>query len=77
MPALFALLHHLAALTLVSALAVEFVLIRDEITTQRAQNPDGRRDIRRFGRSVPGGRTSARLLLRERRRILERFISLR
>ena len=37
MPALFAFLHHLAAFTLVSALAVEFILVRDEITMQRAR----------------------------------------
>src|SRR5262249_11572767 len=32
MSTLFAFLHHLAAFTLVSALAVEFVLIRQELT---------------------------------------------
>jgi len=32
LPALFAFLHHVAAFTLVAALAVEFVLIREEIT---------------------------------------------
>ena len=36
-PALFAFLHHLAAFTLVSALVAEFILIRDEITTQHAR----------------------------------------
>jgi putative membrane protein len=37
MAALFAFLHHLAAFTLVGALAVEFVLIRDELTASRAR----------------------------------------
>jgi len=37
MSAFFAFLHHLAAFTLVSALAVEFMLIRDEITVERAR----------------------------------------
>lgn len=37
MSAFFAFLHHLAAFTLVSALAVEFILIRDEINVQRAR----------------------------------------
>ncbi len=33
----FAFLHHLAAFTLVAALVVEFVLIRDELTVVRAR----------------------------------------
>jgi putative membrane protein len=37
MPALFAILHHLAAFTLVAALAVEFVLIRGELTLASAR----------------------------------------
>ena len=37
MPALFAFLHHLAAFTLVSALAVEFVLVRSEMTPTSAR----------------------------------------
>jgi putative membrane protein len=37
MPALFAFLHHVAAFTLVAALVVEFVLIREEITLQAAR----------------------------------------
>ena len=37
MPALFAFLHHVAAFALVAALAVEFVLIREEITLQAAR----------------------------------------
>jgi putative membrane protein len=37
MSALFAFLHHLAAFTLVSALAVEFVLIRQELTLTSAR----------------------------------------
>ena len=37
MPALFAFLHHVAAFALVAALAVEFVLVRDEITLQAAR----------------------------------------
>ena len=37
MPALFAFLHHVAAFSLVAALAVEFVLIREEITLQAAR----------------------------------------
>jgi putative membrane protein len=36
MATLFAFLHHLAAFTLVSALAIEFVLIRQEITRPNA-----------------------------------------
>jgi putative membrane protein len=36
MSTLFAFLHHLAAFTLVSALAVEFVLIRQEVTRANA-----------------------------------------
>jgi putative membrane protein len=35
--ALFAFLHHLAAFTLVAALAVEFVLLRGELTAARAR----------------------------------------
>jgi putative membrane protein len=35
MPAFFAFLHHLAAFTLVAALAIEFILIREEINVQR------------------------------------------
>src|ERR1700704_4973443 len=37
MPALFAFLHHVAAFALVAALAVEFVLIREEIPRQAAR----------------------------------------
>lgn len=37
MNSLFAFLHHLAAFTLVAALAVEFVLLRGELTGQRAR----------------------------------------
>src|SRR3981081_2005615 len=37
MPALFAFLHHVAAFALVAALAVEFVLIREEIKLQAAR----------------------------------------
>ena len=37
LPALFAFLHHVAAFALVAALAVEFVLIREEITLQAAR----------------------------------------
>ena len=37
MTTLFAFLHHLAAFTLVSALAIEFVLIRQEITLANAR----------------------------------------
>lgn len=37
MTALFAFLHHLAAFTLVWAIAIEFVLIRDELTIERAR----------------------------------------
>src|SRR5882724_5091419 len=37
MSTLFAFLHHLAAFTLVSALAVEFVLIRQELTLASAR----------------------------------------
>src|SRR5947209_951147 len=37
MSTLFAFLHHLAAFTLVSALAVEFVLIRQELTLTSAR----------------------------------------
>jgi putative membrane protein len=36
MAALFAFLHHVAAFTLVAALAVEFILINDELTVRRA-----------------------------------------
>ena len=36
MSTLFAFLHHLAAFTLVSALAIEFVLIRQELTRANA-----------------------------------------
>jgi len=36
--AFFAFLHHVAAFTLVSALAVEFALIRDELTVRRARS---------------------------------------
>jgi len=37
MTPLFAFLHHLAAFTLVAALAVEFVLIRNELTVRTAR----------------------------------------
>ena len=37
MSALFAFLHHVAAFTLVSALAIEFVLIRYELTVRNAR----------------------------------------
>src|SRR5258707_15098192 len=37
MSTLFAFLHHLAAFTLVSAIAVEFVLIRQELTASVAR----------------------------------------
>lgn len=37
MSALFAFLHHLAAFTLVSAIVIEFILIRDELTIERAR----------------------------------------
>ena len=37
MPALFAVLHHLAAFALVSAIAIEFVLIRQELTLKNAR----------------------------------------
>jgi putative membrane protein len=37
MTPLFAFLHHVAAFTLVAALAIEFVLLRGELTAQRAR----------------------------------------
>lgn len=37
MSAFFAFLHHVAAFTLVAAVAVEFVLLRGELTVQRAR----------------------------------------
>ena len=37
MAAFFAFLHHAAAFTLVAAVAVEFVLINDELTARRAR----------------------------------------
>lgn len=37
MSALFAFLHHLAAFGLVAALALEFILISDELTIERAR----------------------------------------
>lgn len=37
MSAFFAFLHHIAAFTLVAALVVEFVLIRDELTLRNAR----------------------------------------
>ena len=37
MAALFAFLHHVAAFTLVSALSIEFVLIRHELTLKNAR----------------------------------------
>lgn len=37
MPALFAFLHHAAAFTLVAALALEFVSIREELTLRSAR----------------------------------------
>lgn len=37
MAALFAFLHHFAAFTLVCAIAIECVLIRDELTIERAR----------------------------------------
>jgi putative membrane protein len=38
MTPLFAFLHHVAAFTLVAALAIEFVLLRGELTAQRARH---------------------------------------
>jgi putative membrane protein len=38
MSSFFAFLHHVAAFTLVAALVVEFVLIRDEVTIARARS---------------------------------------
>jgi putative membrane protein len=38
MNALFAFLHHVAAFALVAGLAIEFVLIRDELTVGRARS---------------------------------------
>jgi putative membrane protein len=37
MAVFFAFLHHLAAFTLVAAVAIEFVLLRDELTLRRAR----------------------------------------
>jgi len=37
MPALFAFLHHAAALALISALVVELVVLGDELTTRSAR----------------------------------------
>ena len=37
MPAVFAFLHHLAAFVLISALAIEFVLIRAQLTVRNAR----------------------------------------
>lgn len=37
MPAAFAFLHHVAAFALVAALAIEFVLIRSELTVRNAR----------------------------------------
>jgi uncharacterized membrane protein len=37
MAATFAFLHHLAAFTLVTALAIQFVLLRDEVTLGSAR----------------------------------------
>lgn len=37
MPAFLAFLHHVAAFTLVAALVVEFVLVRDELTLRSAR----------------------------------------
>ena len=46
MSTLFAFLHHLAAFTLVSAIAIEFVLLRGELTLWSARRvatyPSGR-----------------------------------
>ena len=38
MAAFFAFLHHVAAFTLVAALVVEFVLIREDLTVKRARS---------------------------------------
>lgn len=45
MSTLFAFLHHLAAFTLVSALAVEFVLIRQDLTMALTSYLGCRRDF--------------------------------
>jgi putative membrane protein len=37
MATLFAFLHHLAAFTLVGALVLEFILLKDDLTVRRAQ----------------------------------------
>jgi putative membrane protein len=41
MSALFAFLHHLAAFALVAAVAIEFVLLRGELTAERARQIRG------------------------------------
>lgn len=47
MSTLFAFLHHLAAFTLVAAIAVEFVLLRGELSTSVARRIISRR-VRRI-----------------------------
>ncbi len=37
MPSLFAFLHHIAAFTLVATLAIEFVLVRGELSLDNAR----------------------------------------
>jgi putative membrane protein len=71
MSALFAFLHHLAAFALVGALAVEFALIRGELTVGRARSLQIADVV--IGASAgarAGGWIRARLLLRERGGVL-------
>jgi len=71
MAALFAFLHHAAAFLLVASLAVEFVLIKGELSfTNAKSNSDGGSDLRcRGGRRARGG-IAASVLLRKGRSLL-------
>ena len=65
MTVLFAFLHHLAAFTLVAAIAIEFVLLRGELTlwtARRLQVTD----------AMLGGAATVLLVRRARARVLVR-----
>src|SRR6476646_10817584 len=62
MSTLFAFLHHVAAFTLVSALAVEFILIGQELSLATAPGVH-RCSARWFGRYFACCRSAARILL--------------
>ena len=70
MSTLFAFLHHVAAFTLVSALAVEFILIGQEFSSPRHGAWSSPMPCLSGGRDLARRRSAARIFLREGRRLL-------